>query len=212
MQLPNSETVKTTASLLQALVFLGGIGVAINEFAFGKIEERERVRNSIPLLEKAYSEKFENARSTFRDQTVVMMGAQMAGPDDTQSPEYRSASQLMQLERESADMLGPLSSYYTMMSQCVTGHICSEWTTFHTLCLDATQHWRDLERMKELTEARFALEGSTPLTDESMGNERARQFARLRGFATFSSLCEEWNAERTDRPVAVARDAFRTPL
>jgi len=206
----NGDAIKTAASVLQSVVVIGGIYVADHAFILsGKVEERERVRNTIPFLEKANLPEFQEARARFDEAQYVFMSADMAGRDD-RSPDYKNSDELAALERKTGRNLVRLAAYYEMLDQCISASICSERALRHALCRDATQLHDDLTHLKRVLELRYKNEKFQMLTPHAQ--DRVRIYASLRGLETFAKGCHSWN-EHNPRDKALLSDGpRRAPL
>jgi hypothetical protein len=207
----NGEVVKTTASVLQTVVVIGGIFAAVHAFILsGQTEERERVRNTIPYLEKASLPEFQEARARFDEMQYVFMSADMAGPRDYRNADYRNVQDLAALERKTGQILTRLASFYETVNQCVSASICSERATRHTLCRDATQLYDDLNHLKRVLENRYASEKFQMLTPHAQ--DRKRMYASLRGLEVFAIECRAWNERHPRDKVLVSDGPRRAPL
>jgi len=199
----NGEVIKTVTSIIQSVVVIGGIIAAVNAFILsGKIEERERVRNTIPLLEKASISELQEARAQFDRAYYSFIGAEMAGPHNTRSQDYMAVRDIAALERKTGQGLLRLASYYEMFEQCISASICSERAARHALCRDATQLHDDLNKLKRVLENRYASEKFQMLTPHAQ--DRKRIYASLRGFEEFATRCRAWNKKHPSDNVLVS--------
>jgi hypothetical protein len=206
----NGDALKAATSVLQGLVIMGGVAAAVYEFVLsGKTEERERVRNTIPFLEKAGSPEFREARARFDEIYYVLMSASMAG-NDLKSPDYRDVHALRTLELKAGQVLSRQGSFYETVSQCLAASICSERAARHTLCLDATQLQDDLGLLKVGVSQLYAMHKHQLLAPHA--EDQKRMYRALRGIETFAAGCHAWNKERPGDPVPVSDGPRRAPL
>ena len=211
----NSEAIRATAAIIQSIAILGGILAAVNEFIWsGKTEERQRVQYTIPFIEKAYRQRFDNLREKFTTFTVTVMGDKLAGMGyDQANPDHIPQEKLMPLERDSVQTLIPLDAFYVAISQCVATDICSKKASFQALCLDATQHYEDIKEIRRHSDKRWyrwtqEIESQVP---SHITIEKEKIYSRLRGLEMFSELCLKWNKSNPDATAHVADGPFRAP-
>lgn len=207
----NGEAIKAMTSVAQSLAVIGGIAAGVHAFILGpKVEERERVRNTMPFLEKAAAAEFQDARARFAEMQLVFMGASMAGPDRSGDPDYRSVRDLAILEGKAGQTLVRLAGFYETVERCIAGDICSERFIRHSLCRDATQLYDDVSHLKKVLESRYTLEKFEKM--DPFAQDRKRMYASLGGFEIFSAGCRRWNDKHPQDSVSVSDGPRRAPL
>jgi hypothetical protein len=207
----NGKPIETIATVLQSIAITGAIIAGINEFIWsGKVEERERVRYTIPLLEKASAPELDRVRAGFDHAYYVYMGADMAGRHDSRSADFRSPAALAELERKTAQSMARLAAYYEAMEHCIAASVCSEAASRHALCRDATQVDDDLKFAKSNLERRYRDDKFPMLTPHAQDRDRA--YASLSGLSTFADGCRAWNKKHPKAPVSVSSGARKAPL
>ena len=149
------------------------------------------------------------ARASFHEMQYVFMGARMAGLDEQNKSDYRSAWELAALERKTGQMIIPLAGFYETVNQCVAALICSERATRHTLCRDATQLYDDLNYVKGGLEARYAKEKFQMITPHA--EDRKRMYSSIRGLEAFATGCRKWNERHPQDKVIVSDGPRKAP-
>lgn len=203
--------IKTITTILQGIVIIGGIGIAIQEFVLsGKIEERDRVRNTLPLLENVYKPEFILARTKISEISFEVMNDQMSG-GEPQSPEFVPLQKWLPLERDMSTIVRPLAGYYEMMAHCVIAEACSARVAFQSLCKDASQLQVDISAIKRHVERRYTREEEGVMPKWERQERENRIYDKLMGFTLYTSMCRKWNENNPKFIAPIIEGSFKAP-
>lgn len=177
------------------------------------VDERERVKNTTPYLQDAYSDKLIAARRGYSDQSYIHIEDKilMCGSNPECKGGY-SVEQLMEAERKASSSLEPLAHYYAVLSRCVESQICSARAAYQFLCEDVTEKFKGIVAIRDHVLERLGLEGMNKNDLESMAKEMERGARVVYGLRAFSDGCLEWNRENPSDKVPIVEKPFITYL
>ncbi len=177
------------------------------------VDERERVKNTTPYLQDAYSDKLIAARRGYSDQSYIHIEDKilMCGSKPGCKGQY-SVQQLMQAERKVSSSLQSLAHYYGVLSRCIGSKVCSARTAYHFLCEDATEKYKGIVAIREHVLERLGLEGMNEDDLKNKGKEMERGARVIYGLRAFSEGCLEWNRKNPRDKAPVVEKPFITYL
>lgn len=147
----NSEPIKTLATVIQSVAVVGGIFAAIYGFILSpEVEERERIRVTIPYLEAAYSEKSNAARDKYVELSYMTIEDKIlvCGSRPGCIGNY-SLEQLRETERTVSKAIKPLAHHYSVLARCIESKICSARAAYGYLCADATEKYFGIAAIRQ---------------------------------------------------------------